>query len=47
MIAHLKWLLGLLQFNTGRECRISDSITIPELSASKKLAMLAARYGGC
>jgi hypothetical protein len=47
MIAHLTWLQGLLQFNTSRDSRISDPVTIPELNPSKKLAMLAAAIGVC
>jgi hypothetical protein len=42
MIAHLKSLQGLLQFNTSHERRISDPFTVPEIYPSKKLAMLAA-----
>jgi hypothetical protein len=47
MIAHLKWLQGLLQFNTSRDRCICDPVTVPVLNPSKKLAMLAATIGVC
>jgi len=47
MIAHLTWLQGLLQFNTSRDRRISDPVTVPELNPSKKLARLAATIAVC